>query len=158
MLFFPSLAPLGTAVEMSLLSAALYLTLLGIDCVTSARQLHFSVTVFAVTLSVRGEGVQTQLPLCLQTIYMCNYGSVLVITCLWSITHPVISFLPQASETHTWRHTHTHILQQCSLDLKTALLLKFRCKSLSQMYTGILFLQGYMDRSIYLDRRLLEPQ
>lgn len=108
MLFFPSLAPLGTAVEMSLLSAALYLTLLGIDCVTSARQLHFSVTVFAVTLSVRGEGVQTQLPLCLQTIYMCNYGSVLVITCLWSITHPVISFLPQASETHTWRHTHTY--------------------------------------------------
>lgn len=53
-----------------------HLTLLGIDCVTSARQLHFSVPVFPVPLSLQGMGwagcVQTQLLLCLQIIYTCN--------------------------------------------------------------------------------------
>lgn len=67
-----SLSLLGTAAEMWLPSVALYLTLHYIDCVTSARQLHFNVTVIAVTLSVRVEGVKTQLLLCPQQIYSCN--------------------------------------------------------------------------------------
>lgn len=69
---FPSLARLGTAVNTWLLSVALYLTLLCIDCVTSARQLHFGAPVFAVTLSVRVESVEAQLLPGPQIIYMCN--------------------------------------------------------------------------------------